>query len=1255
MTTKRKLLFSVIIALNVLVLAVIVSSPTRYKVDFSSVLEIWGDVFRDVDRVGLTLTALPIEREISIGDETVKRFDLRPEHPRQQYLNHVGATMAKTATRRRIPYRFHVISMQEPNAFAIAGGHVLVTTGMLDLIESEAELAAILGHEIAHIDLKHCVENLQYQMFLQRIVGSQLSQIAGIAYRLAAFGFSEIQEREADRSAIILMANAGYSPLEAVKLYQRMARKIGDGQKQRERTKGPEGEVLRGIVDALKDYFATHPAAASRMRDIEAIFDRNMSSWQGRTFYIGRSNYADRIPRDSDNRNSEQIAFSETNPEFLTARGTTAAVAGDSRKAVAILTRAIDAGQKDLEIRRTRAEAYVDLEDYGKAAADAAYITDAIAAQIESGLNRANTLMDESNKTDAVKVLQETIQNYDRLLDAYAFWLSFEVVNKDQIQESRDKVVAAKLVILLKTGHVSNDLGLSQDALSAFNYVLKIEPLNLAAIEGIALTRLGMGEKGAGLNWLESLIAKNPDEPEFFHIRSKVYRGAGDIKKADREYARYIRFRDDEVPPLSYKLWAGLEEHWDNPKYRHFKAFAVPADDQRGSWRTWSWGWSRTAAEKALHSCFDRYSRKCKLYALGERVVWSLHKQELEAAYDEYERKVLQRVMDQIKGLSKRIDDGEWGGHLLRGDIYMKLKQFDKAIADYSAYLQTVPGATHALYKRGIAYYKAGRYDRALQAFKLSIDDNYYQINPKGVIYRGYSQLFLGRPNDALKDFEWWISNVRSDPYRGLIGRAAVKLARGEAVEGMQDLERVINAKPYSAYNHNEVCWTILGFALPEAAKPFCAKANDLTIMHPDRLDSLAFMHWQMGNVEEARKLLADVKYVDPSYPDHEIRFSEYRALLTTTFLFLRGYDPGMVRKDLDDKAREAIKAYQRDNQLAVTGEIDDETIGHLTPLGFGSFGIRELPGILSRDRVSADCASASLGKIVLISLSSGEKFRCNTDGVSVRHASPEDISKALEQPAMKTFAELQDCEQCPKMVAIPVGVFSMGSPPTEHGRDLSEGPPHSVTIRRQFAVGKYEVTKGEFSAFARETSHHRGQVCHAEFQQADSEPVTCVNWKDAKAYVEWLSKKTGKTYRLLSEAEWEYVARAGTTTPFATGRTITTDQANFDGRYTYNNSGGGRFRGFTTAAGKFPPNAFGIHDMNGNVREWVEDCWTKTYDPTHSDGSPYSGDDCQFRVMRGGSWKAPPKKLRSAAREGLYVQSRLLNNGFRVARELDP
>jgi len=983
MTTKRKLLFSVIIALNVLVLAVIVSSPTRYKVDFSSVLEIWGDVFRDVDRVGLTLTALPIEREIRIGDETVKRFDLRPEHPQQQYLNHVGATMAKTAARRRIPYRFHVISMQEPNAFAIAGGHVLVTTGMLDLIESEAELAAILGHEIAHIDLKHCVENLQYQIFLKRIVGSQLSQIAGIAYRLAAFGFSEIQEREADRSAIILMANAGYSPLEAVKLYQRMARKIGDGQKQRERTKGPEGEVLRGIVDALKDYFATHPATASRMRDIEAIFDRNMSSWQGRTFYIGRSNYADRIPRDSDHRISEQIVFSETNPEFLTARGITAAVAGDSRKAVAILTRAIDAGQKDLEIHRTRAEAYVDLEDYGKAAADAAYITDAIAAQIESGLNRANTLMDESNKTDAVKVLQETIQNYDRLLDAYAFWLSFEVVNKDQIQKSRDKFADAKLAILLKTGRVFNDLGRSQDALSAFNRVLKIEPLNLAVIEAIALTRLGMGEKQPGLNWLESLIAKNPDEPEFFHIRSKVYRGAGDIKKADREYARYIRFRDDEVPPLSDKSWAGLEEHWGNPKYGHFKAFAVPADDQRGWWHSWDYKWSRTVALNSVLNCSKSKKRPCKLYSLGERVVWSLDKDELEAAYDEYERKVLR--VDQIKGLSKRIDDGEWGTHLLRGNIYMKLKAFDKAIADYSAYLQAVPYALDATYKRGLAYFNSGQYERALQDFGVSIDETFYRTNLQGVIYRGYSQLLLGRPNDALKDFEWWVSDNRSNPYRGLIGRAAVRLARGEVSSGMQDLNKVIKAKSDSAWYHNEACWLLLRFAYAEAAKPLCAKANGLQIMNPRYLDSLAFMHWQMGTVEEARKLLADAKYVDPSYPDHEIRFSEYRALLTTTFLFLRGYDPGMVRKDLDDKAREAIKAYQRDNQLAVTGEIDDETIGHLTPLGFGSFGIRELPGKLSGDRIKSECAKASPGQPVLITLNAGEKYLCNTDGVTVR------------------------------------------------------------------------------------------------------------------------------------------------------------------------------------------------------------------------------------------------------------------------------
>lgn len=267
---------------------------------------------------------------------------------------------------------------------------------------------------------------------------------------------------------------------------------------------------------------------------------------------------------------------------------------------------------------------------------------------------------------------------------------------------------------------------------------------------------------------------------------------------------------------------------------------------------------------------------------------------------------------------------------------------------------------------------------------------------------------------------------------------------------------------------------------------------------------------------------------------------------------------------------------------------------------------------------------------------------------------------------------EFQDCPDCPKMVVVPAGSFTMGSPASEKDRGSDEGPQRTVTIAKPFAVGKFEVTRDQFEAFMRDSGHDAGNKCwiwggkeskqragmnfrNPGFSQGSDHPVACVNWDDAKAYVAWLSKRTGKAYRLLSEAEWEYAARAGTTTPFSTGRTITTQQANFDGNYTYNGSRKGQFRQKTVPAGSFAANAFGLHDMHGNVWEWVEDCWNDSYSGAPSDGAARTSGDCIQRVLRGGSWGSEPRNLRSAVRFGSIARLRFNDSGFRVARTLTP
>jgi formylglycine-generating enzyme required for sulfatase activity len=250
---------------------------------------------------------------------------------------------------------------------------------------------------------------------------------------------------------------------------------------------------------------------------------------------------------------------------------------------------------------------------------------------------------------------------------------------------------------------------------------------------------------------------------------------------------------------------------------------------------------------------------------------------------------------------------------------------------------------------------------------------------------------------------------------------------------------------------------------------------------------------------------------------------------------------------------------------------------------------------------------------------------------------------------ALSTFKE---CDDCPEMVVIPGGEFMMGSPSYEEGRSDDEGPQHRVTIRQPFAVGKYEIMFREWDACVADGGCNGYRPDDRGWGRGNR-PVIRVTWTDAQAYLRWLSGKSGAEYRLLSEAEWEYVARAGTTTPFHYGSTISTDQANYDGSYTYGSGGKGVSRKKTVPVGSFPSNAFGLHDVHGNVREWVEDCWNGSYARTPIAGAVWTSGDCNVRVLRGGSWFHSPRDARTANRYGDGTVSRSYGYGFRAARTL--
>ena len=260
----------------------------------------------------------------------------------------------------------------------------------------------------------------------------------------------------------------------------------------------------------------------------------------------------------------------------------------------------------------------------------------------------------------------------------------------------------------------------------------------------------------------------------------------------------------------------------------------------------------------------------------------------------------------------------------------------------------------------------------------------------------------------------------------------------------------------------------------------------------------------------------------------------------------------------------------------------------------------------------------------------------------------PQVEQRLKPKDSFRECAPVQGKDYCPEMIVVPAGSFTMGSPPTEKGHVDLEEPQHPVTIAKAFAVSKFILTFDEWDtcvAFgeciggATDVGWGRGQ-----------QPLINATWDDAQRYVAWLSKMTGKSYRLLTEAEYEYAARAGAQTAYPWGENVGKNNANCNGC-------GSQWDNTKTApVGSFAANGFGLYDMVGNDMAWVEDCYHPNYIDAPKDGSAWtSGGDCTRRMDRGGSWHDTPDLIRSAARDRGTGDRRGYDLGFRVARTLNP
>jgi formylglycine-generating enzyme required for sulfatase activity len=280
-----------------------------------------------------------------------------------------------------------------------------------------------------------------------------------------------------------------------------------------------------------------------------------------------------------------------------------------------------------------------------------------------------------------------------------------------------------------------------------------------------------------------------------------------------------------------------------------------------------------------------------------------------------------------------------------------------------------------------------------------------------------------------------------------------------------------------------------------------------------------------------------------------------------------------------------------------------------------------------------------SLTALVGLATPGANAQRGLSTGPSTDRPSPSDAVVAQRDTALDPGETFRDCPDCPEFVVVPPGDFVMGSNDTPY-----EKPERTITVRRPFAIGRREVTFAEWDQCADAGACKHRPDDHG-WGRGDR-PVVNVAWDDTKLFVAWLSQKTGQKYRLPSEAEWEYAARAGTKTPFWWGREVGAGRAQCD-------TCGSPTTKQIVATGSFRPNGFGLYDTSGNAAEWVEDCWNDSYKNAPKDTVAWTSGDCRLRVLRGGNFLSKATEVRSSSRFRYDVDVRYYANGFRIVRDL--
>jgi len=276
-------------------------------VSLASVVDLWKDTLRDTDQIGMKFTRASDAEESKLGEELARGFTTSASDPAAAYVTQVAQPLLAHVRRHGIHYQFHIVDSPEVNAFALPGGQIFVMRGMLEFVNSEAELAAVLGHEISHVDLRHCIEHYQYELKLRKAGMAETGWMVEMAHRLATFGFSSDQEAEADAQGVRLSIESEYDPNAGAALFLRMMAHYHEPGRQQATT--PAGEASQAVNEGLGAFFRSHPPSDERSRRMHDQVEQNRSTLAGRSFYIGKRNLEERKARSAREYPDEFFAF----------------------------------------------------------------------------------------------------------------------------------------------------------------------------------------------------------------------------------------------------------------------------------------------------------------------------------------------------------------------------------------------------------------------------------------------------------------------------------------------------------------------------------------------------------------------------------------------------------------------------------------------------------------------------------------------------------------------------------------------------------------------------------------------------------------------------------------------------------------------------------------------------------------------------------------------------------------------------------